>query len=77
MVGAMVGGMFGFLMGVWSAIQTRRLMAIPLSVIVSGGTFGFIMGCGSMVRSDSNIPVYDIDNYWTVAYPHNKNREHV
>jgi len=53
MMGFMVGGLFGFVIGCYSAFQTRRLMTIPISVIVSGGSFGFILGCGSMVRSDT------------------------
>jgi hypothetical protein len=70
MLGAMVGGMFGFIIGCYSAFQTHRLLSIPLSMIISGATFGFIMGCGSMIRSDSELPVYDINNYWTVVHPH-------
>ena len=57
MMGLMVGGLFGFAVGCYSAIQTRRFMAIPISTIVSGVSFGFILGCGSMIRADS------IDNH--------------
>ena len=57
MMGFMVGGLFGFAVGCYSAIQTRRFMAIPISTIVSGVSFGFILGCGSMIRADS------IDNH--------------
>lgn len=53
MMGFMVGGLFGLVIGLYSAIQTRRFIAIPMSVLVSGGSFGFIMGCGSVVRSDT------------------------
>jgi hypothetical protein len=55
MMGFMVGGLFGLVVGIYSAIQTRRLIAIPMSVIVSGGSFGFILGCGSVLRSDTII----------------------
>ena len=43
MMGLMVGGLFGFAVGCYSAIQTRRFMAIPISTIVSGVSFGFIL----------------------------------
>lgn len=55
MMGFMVGGLFGLVVGLYSAIQTRRLIVIPMSVLVSGGSFGFIMGCGSVLRSDTLI----------------------
>ena len=50
-MGLMVGGLFGFAIGCYSAVQTRRFMAIPISTIVSGVSFGFILGCGSMIRT--------------------------
>lgn len=55
MMGFMVGGLFGLVVGLYSAVQTRRLIVIPMSVLVSGGSFGFIMGCGSVLRSDTLI----------------------
>lgn len=55
MMGFMVGGLFGLVVGIYSAIQTRRLIAIPMSVIVSGGSFAFILGCGSVLRSDTLV----------------------
>ena len=53
MMGFMVGGLFGLVIGIYSAFQTRRFIAIPMSVLVSGGSFGFILGCGSVLRSDT------------------------
>ncbi len=53
MMGFMVGGLFGLVVGCYSAFQTRRFIAIPMSVLISGGSFGFIMGCGSVLRSDT------------------------
>lgn len=50
-MGFLVGGLFGFAVGCYSAIQTRRFLAIPISTLVSGCSFGFILGCGSMIRS--------------------------
>lgn len=55
-MGFLVGGLFGFAVGCYSAISTRRFMAIPISTIVSGVSFGFILGCGSMIRA-VEIPV--------------------
>jgi|JI9StandDraft_2_1071091.scaffolds.fasta_scaffold507074_1 hypothetical protein len=55
-MGLMVGGLFGFAIGCYSAIQTRRFMAIPISTIVSGVSFGFILGCGSMIRAAEVTP---------------------
>ncbi len=55
MMGFMVGGLFGLILGVYSAFQTRRFAAIPISVLASGGSFGFILGCGSVLRSDTLI----------------------
>lgn len=52
MMGFMVGGLFGLVIGIYSAFQTRRLITIPMSVLVSGISFGFILGCGSMIRND-------------------------
>ena len=50
-MGFMVGGLFGFAVGCYTAVQTRRFMAIPISTLVSGGSFSFILGCGSMIRT--------------------------
>lgn len=56
MMGFMIGGLFGFAIGCYTAIQTRRFMAIPISTIISGTSFGFILGCGSLVRQDEILP---------------------
>jgi hypothetical protein len=55
MMGFMVGGLFGLCLGVYTAFQTRRFMAIPISALISGCSFGFILGCGSMIRTDELI----------------------
>jgi len=68
MIGGIVGSMFGFVVGAYTAFQTRRISSIPLSMVISGGTFAFIMGCGSMIRSESVVPAYDPNNYWTVVH---------
>jgi len=51
MMGFMVGGLFGLAIGIYSAFQTRRLITIPMSILVSGTSFGFIIGCGSVIRN--------------------------
>jgi hypothetical protein len=55
MMGFMIGGLFGFALGCYSAVQTRRLMAIPISTLISGCSFGFLLGCGSAIRNDELI----------------------
>lgn len=52
MMGFMIGGLFGFAIGCYSAVQTRRFMAIPISTLISGCSFGFLLGCGSAIRND-------------------------
>lgn len=51
-MGFMIGGLFGFMLGCYSAVQTRRFMVIPISTIASGASFGFLLGCGSAIRQD-------------------------
>ena len=34
-MGFMIGGLFGFMLGCYSAVQTRRFMVIPISTICS------------------------------------------
>ena len=51
-MGSLVGGGFGLVMGLYTAITTKSLLAIPLSTIISGASFGFILACGSLVRND-------------------------
>jgi hypothetical protein len=53
MMGFMVGGLFGLVIGVYSAYKTKRLIAIPMSLLVSGVSFGFILGCGSVIRNQN------------------------
>lgn len=67
MMGFMVGGLFGLVIGVYSAFQTRRFIAIPMSVLVSGGSFGFILGCGSVIRSDT-IKIINEADFLSVNY---------
>lgn len=55
-MGFLVGGLFGFAVGCYTAVSTRRFMAIPISTVVSGVSFGFILGCGSMIRAAEVYP---------------------
>ena len=55
MMSCMVGGLFGLAIGIYSAFQTKRLIVIPMSILVSGISFGFILGCGAMIRNDPII----------------------
>ena len=51
-MGALVGGIFGGLTGVYYAITTRSFMFIPMIAITSGASFGFFMGLGMVLRSE-------------------------
>ena len=55
-MGSLVGGSFGAFIGLYTAFQTRRLVAIPLSIVVSGAGFGFVLACGSLIRNDTPPP---------------------
>ncbi len=54
-MGFMIGGLFGFAMGCYTAVQTRRFAAIPISTLISGSTFGFLLGCGSAIRTQEIV----------------------
>ena len=58
-MGFMVGALAGLLIGSYSAIQTRRLISIPISILVSGTTFACIMGCSGLIHSDEGRGVSD------------------
>ena len=51
-MGAMVGGIFGGLTGLYYAITTRSFMYIPMIALTSGASFGFFMGMGMIMRSE-------------------------
>jgi hypothetical protein len=51
-MGALVGGTFGSIIGLYSAIKQRQLLLFPISALASGVSFGFFMACGTMVRTD-------------------------
>lgn len=51
-MGAIVGGIFGGLTGIYYAYQTRSLLVIPMVALTSGGSFGFFMGVGMIMRSE-------------------------
>ena len=51
-MGAMVGGIFGGITGLYYAYQTRSLLVIPMIALSSGGSFGFFMGVGMIMRSE-------------------------
>ena len=42
--GCMIGGVFGGLIGLFTAVQYRSFAALPLSMAASGVSFGFFMG---------------------------------
>lgn len=66
-MGSIVGGGFGFVIGLYTAVTTRSIIAIPISTIVSGASFGFILGCGSLVRNQE-FDSKDIENIIYMKY---------
>jgi hypothetical protein len=79
MMGFAIGGLFGFALGCYSAVQTRRFMAIPISTIISGCSFGFLLGCGSLIRSDEIMlepnSIQLAEGEWLYAHSFNKTQE--
>ena len=51
-MGAIVGGIFGGLTGLYYAVTTRTFWYIPMIMFTSGGSFGFFMGVGMIMRSE-------------------------
>lgn len=51
MQGFAIGCLAGLGIGIISAIQTKRFILIPLSMIGSGGFFACVMAFGSIIRS--------------------------
>lgn len=51
MQGFAIGLLSGFGIGIISAIQSRRLIVIPISMIGSGLFFSCVMAFGSLIRS--------------------------
>jgi hypothetical protein len=51
-MGAIVGGIFGGLTGLYYTIITRSIMYIPMIALTSGASFGFFMGIGMVMRSE-------------------------
>jgi hypothetical protein len=50
MMGALIGGGFGTVFGIWNAITHRTVMIIPIAAVTSGVSFGFFLACGSIIR---------------------------
>ena len=51
-MGAVVGGIFGGLTGIYYAFVTRQIRYIFIVAAPSAGSFGFFMGVGNIMRSE-------------------------
>jgi hypothetical protein len=51
-MGFIVGALSGVVLGLMAAFQTKRMLAIPITMLGSACTFSCIMALGSVVRSD-------------------------
>jgi len=58
-MGAVVGGIFGGLTGVYYAFVTRQIRYIFIVALPSAGSFGFFMGVGNIMRSEMEPAVED------------------
>jgi len=52
MIGASLGGAFGFMYGAYAAIKFKHVLYLPIAVIQAGGAFGFFLACGTVIRCD-------------------------
>ena len=43
MIGASLGGAFGFLYGTYAAIKFKHVLYLPIAVVQAGGAFGFFL----------------------------------
>ena len=66
-MGAMVGGIFGGLTGLYYAITTRSFMYIPMIALTSGASFGFFMGMGMIMRSEMEEKATAEDDIYKVV----------
>jgi Reactive mitochondrial oxygen species modulator 1 len=66
-MGAIVGGIFGGLTGLYYAITTRSFMYIPMIALTSGGSFGFFMGVGMIMRSEMEPAHQEEDNDYSIT----------
>ena len=50
-MGALVGGCFGGIMGLYYAVTYKTFYLMPLAALGSGCSFGFFMGIGMFIRT--------------------------
>jgi len=60
MIGASLGGAFGFLYGTYAAIKFKHVLYLPIAVVQAGGAFGFFLACGTVIRCEEK-PEYQLD----------------
>ena len=51
-MGFIMGGVAGLAIGFITAIQTRRMILVPITGMMMGCTFACIMGASSVIRAD-------------------------
>ena len=51
MIGASLGGAFGFLYGTYAAIKFKHVLYLPIAVVQAGGAFGFFLAAPPVTKS--------------------------
>ena len=55
MIGASLGGAFGFMYGTYAAIKFKHVLYLPIAVVQAGGAFGFFLACGTVIRCEEKL----------------------
>jgi len=54
-MGAAIGGCFGVLTGVYTAVAQRQILMIPVCIIGGSCSFGFMLSCGMIIRCEEEL----------------------
>lgn len=66
LAGFAIGAMAGFAIGILTAITTRRLIFIPITMLSTGVFFAGVMSLGSVIRAHDHILILPRDPHGEV-----------